>query len=273
MGKLRYTARIVIVCSLCMLTSGCFFNALLSRITVSSIAEEVTTIIDLVFGGGTGAVCESTSTSGSNDCTYIINGQSVGSSFGFPGEFGLVGALIDPVILQVPSAATAFSGTFTGPGGTTNLAITPVVGNLPADINTNVVPQPGTKLVIVDFPAPPPPNQSFSFTLHFELPGNVASIPIKALAASNVTSGGQTFYSPLLPCETNFANIPGATMTQSAAFQPVTVPTAAGRGCAGKTYQFPSGPQAIPATDTWAFILLALMLATGAAFHLRRRRG
>ena len=273
MAKLGYVVRLVVICGLCMLTSGCFFNALLSRIMVFSIGEEVRTIIDLAFSGGTGAVCYSL---GSTDCTYIINGEVVGTSFSFLGDYGLVGSLIDPVILQVPSAATAFSGTFTGPGGTTNLTITQVVGSLPADLNTSFIPQPGTKLVIVDFPANPPTNQTYSFTLHFELLGNVATIPVKALAAAKLTSNGQTYYPPLMPCETNFANIPAVDLTQSAAFQPVVVPSAAGRGCANKTYQFAAAagprPQDIPATGTRGLLLLAALLGMLGVFWTRRRR-
>jgi hypothetical protein len=273
MRKLGYILRLVVIGGLCMLTSGCFFNALLSRIEVVSAGELVSTILDVVFSGGTGAVCYSIA--GSSDCTYVINGQPVGSSLAFAGQ-GSVGALIDPVIMQVPSAATAFSGTFTGPGGTTNLTITQVVGSLPADLNTSIIAEPGTKLVIVDFPADPPTNQTYSFALHFELPGNVATIPVKALAAAKLTSNGQTFYPPLMPCETNFANIPGVNLTQSAAFQPVVMPSAVGRGCVNKIYQFAAapgpGPQGIPATGKWGALLLAALVGTLGVFWTRRRR-
>ena len=273
MAKLDDVVRVVVICGLCMLTSGCFFNALLSRITVFSVGEGVRTIVDLVFSGGTGAIC--LSSAGPTDCTYIIDGNPVGTSFSFVGDYGLAGALIDPVILQVPSAATNFSGTFIGPGGTTNLTITPVVGTLPADLNTSFVPDPGTKLVIVDFPANPPANQTYSFTLHFELQGNVATIPVKALAAAKLTSNGQTYYPPLMPCETNFANVPGVNLTQSAAFQPVVLPSATGRGCANRIYQFAAAPgpgsQAVPATDEWGLLLLAALLGTLGVFWTRRR--
>src|SRR2546423_7971838 len=119
MAKLGYVVRLIVICGLCMLTSGCFFNTLLSRITVSSIGEEVRTIIDMAFSGATGAVC--ISSFGPTDCTYIIDGNPVGSTFSFAGDYGLAGLLIDPVILQVPSAATNFTGTLTDPGRTTNL--------------------------------------------------------------------------------------------------------------------------------------------------------
>jgi CDP-diacylglycerol--glycerol-3-phosphate 3-phosphatidyltransferase len=57
---------------------------------------------------------------------------------------------------------------------------------LPADISTAITPEPGTKLVIVDFPNPPPPldNQSFGFTLNFQLPGDATPVHLKALFAA-----------------------------------------------------------------------------------------
>ena len=60
--------------------------------------------------------------------------------------------------------------------------------------------------MIVDFPNPPPPldNQSFGFTLNFELPGDATPVRLKALFAARVESNGQTFFVPLLPCETTF---------------------------------------------------------------------
>ncbi len=183
--------------------------------------------------------------------------------------------LLDPVILQVPSAATAFSGTFTGPGGTSSLTFTQVVGNLRADLNTNIVPEPGTQLVIVDFPGNPPASTMFNFTLHFELPGNVSTVPIKALAAAKLTSGGQTFYPPLMPCETNFANIPGVNLAQSPTFQAVNLPSPTGRGCANKVYQFAplSGAPGIPAIGTLGAVALATLLAVFGMVGPRRRRG
>ena len=110
----------------------------------------------------------------------------------------------------MPTAASNFSGTFSGSSVTGSLSITEAPGALPADISTAITPEPGTKLVIVDFPNPPPAldNQSFGFTLNFELPGDATPVRLKALFAGRVESDGQTFFMPLLPCETDFANIP-----------------------------------------------------------------
>ena len=244
-----HVVRLVIAFGSCTLLGGCVLSTLLTRIEAGDMGGLSTTVAELYATGGTGAAClgglvgrlAAPELTTAVKCLYIIDGEIVTSTSSLELEFGLFGLLFDPVILQVPAAATAFSGTFTGPGGTQALQITEVVGTLRADVSTNIAAQPGTKLVIVDFSAAPSTNTSYDFALQFRLPGNVPTVPVKALFAAKVTVAGQTYYPPLLPCETNFANVPGVDLTQSTAFQPVTLPSATGRGCAGRVYQFVPG--------------------------------
>ena len=105
-------------------------------------------------------------------CSFVIDGEDIVSDARLASPFAFLAFLIDPLILQVPTAASNFSGSFGGSSITGSLSITEVAGTLPADISTAITPEPGTKLVIVDFPNPPPPldNQSFGFTLTSSCP-------------------------------------------------------------------------------------------------------
>lgn len=263
--------RIVVMCSLCFALSGCFLNAVLSRVTVTTIAEEVDTTIAAFQASATVAVCSDLSGTFTNlpvECNYIVDGHQIGSTSTFISNFGLFGIIIDPIILQVPLAASNITGTFSGTSTSGNLVITEVAGLLDADFTRTITPEPGMKLVIVDFPdTPSPPSGAYGYNFSFQLPGNVNPVRLKALFAARVQSNGRTFYPPLLPCETNFANIPALSMPQSALFQNVDfTPMAGVQGCAGTTYRFAAGAPAagpaapIPTTHPGMLALLAGLL-------------
>jgi hypothetical protein len=275
MRTLGRVARLVLVCGIWMSTSGCFLNALLSTVIVTTISEEIQTTFVTIQASASVRLCtDLTGTFGPDtpiECTYFINGQEIGSEFHLASAFGIFGVILDPLILQVPTAANTFVGTFGG-GSPGSLSITEVPGGLPADINNTITPQPGTKLVIVDFPdPPPPPNQSYGFTLNFQLPGNAAPVSLKALFAARVQSNGQTFFVPLLPCETNFANIPTITLPASSTFQNVNLPLTGVQGCQGRVFRLSDLAQAIPTLSTWVVLLLSAAMAGYGAYRLRLR--
>ena len=168
MRTLGRGARLALVCGIWMLTSGCFLNALFSSVVVSTIGEGSHTAVSLQ-ASATVRACSVLTATETFQCTvaYVIDGEDIGSDALLASPFAFLAFLIDPLILQVPAAASNFSGTFGGSSITGSLSITEVPGALPADISTAITPEPGTKLVIVDFPNPPPPldNQSFGFTL------------------------------------------------------------------------------------------------------------
>jgi hypothetical protein len=270
MRTLGRGARLALVCGIWMLTSGCFLDALFSRVVVSSSGEGSNTAVDFMASAGL-KVCSVLAGTNTLHCSYFIDGEEIVSDARLASPFGFLAFLIDPLILQVPDAASNFSGTFGGSSITGSLSITEVPGTLPADINTAITPEPGTKLVIVDFPNPPPPldNQSFGFTLHFELPGDATPVRLKALFAGRVESNGQTFFVPLLPCETNFASIPTITLPQSSTFENVNLPLA--DGCAGRLYTLSAAVQAVPTMSTWVLLLLSATTAGYGVYRLRLR--
>ena len=271
MRTLGRGARLALVCGIWMLASGCFLDALFARVVVTSIGEGTHTTVGLQASATVSVCSVLAGTNTPLHCSYVINGEDIGSDISLASPFGILAFLLDPLILQVPAAASNFNGTFSGSSTTGSLSITEVSGTLPADISTAITPEPGTKLVIVDFPNPPPPldNQSFGFTLNFELPGDATPVRLKALFAGRVESNGQTFFVPLLPCEANFANIPTITLPQSSTFQNVNLPLV--DGCAGRLYTLSGAAQAVPTMSTWVLLLLSAATAWLGVYRLRLR--
>lgn len=270
--------RLCFIVFLGLSVNGCFLNAVLSRVTVTTIGKEVDRTFAAIEASASVAICADLEDFPGVpvSCTYVIGGKEITSTFELISELGLFGILIDPIILQVPEAATSFGGTYSGTTTSGNLVISEVVGSLPADLDREIVPEPGTKLVIVEFPDPPPPldNEPFGYNLDFELPGNVTPIPIKALFAARIDTNGQTFYPPLYPCETDFANVPQLLLQESALFQDVDLaPIVGAQGCDGTVYRLSSGSEealAIPTASRQSLVLLvAALLMLGLAI-LRR---
>jgi hypothetical protein len=283
MATLARVLRPVVMCGLSAVLGGCFLNATLSRVTVTSISEEVTQTIAAFQSSATVAVCADLSGSFPGlpiNCTYIVDGTPIGSTTSFIRDFGVFGVIVDPVILQVPASATNLTGTFSGTSTSGNLVITPVAGTLDADLNTRITPEPGMRLVIIDFPDPPPlPSGAYGYNFSFQLPGNVNPVVVKALFAGKVQSGSRTFYPPMLPCETNFANIPAISLPQSAVFQNVNfAPLAGVQGCNNRTYVFaaavppPAAGIPVPTLQQWALALLAVLMVLAGSATMSRRR-
>ncbi len=275
MRTLGRGARLALVCGIWMLTSGCLVNALFSFVAVTSFGEGAHTVVSLQASANVRACADLAvmPQTFAVHCTYVISDETIESDANLTSVLGILGFIIDPLILQVPAAASNFSGTFSGSSISGSLSITDVSGTLPADISAAITPEPGTKLVIVDFPNPPPPldNQSFGFTLNFQLPGDATPVRLKALFAARAESNGQTFFVPLLPCETNFANIPTITLPQSSTFQNVTLPLAGVHGCAGRLFTLSATTQPIPTMSTWVLLLLSAATAGYGVYRLRLR--
>ena len=145
--------------------------------------------------------------------------------------------LYDPLIVQVPASMSNFSGSIAvGPPGVapgTPLSIISGVTSVPIDASTNLVAEPGMQLVIIDFQAPA--SAPFgTYTLNLQFSGTTNAI--KVVFATKLTSGAQTYYTPVFPCVTNFANVTPITFPVNyAALVPILLST---QGCNGTTYNF-----------------------------------
>jgi hypothetical protein len=160
--------------------------------------------------------------------------------------------LWDPLIVQVPASMSNFSGSISvGPPGVaanTPLSIQSGLTSVPIDAKTNLVAEPGMQLVIIDFPVPSNVPLG-AYTLNFQFSGTTSSIKVlfaakidataKAAIADGAAKAAQSYYVPIFPCVSSFANVQAITLplVNMAQLGPLVL-SAAGQGCAGKTYDF-----------------------------------
>ncbi len=268
----RMTLRLVASLAIALSVSGCFLQALLGHVRGGDGEK----LIVSLQGSAVTATCVNNVVDGSLffECTYVIDdggpGLEITSSSRLISEFGLLGVFIDPLVVQVPAAASGFSGTFSGPPGG-NLVITPGLGSVPVDSSTDLVAEAGTQLVVVDFPDPPPPPGPYGFLLDFEMPPGSGAVPFKAIFTGKVEAGGEVFYPPMFPCVSDFSQIPNFTIPLSDVLVSLDLSAAAGlTGCNGTAYRFGSGMPA-PTLTGWWLLALVLSLGAGALIVLGRR--
>jgi hypothetical protein len=170
------------------------------------------------------------------ECTYwIISDEGfifdVVSTADLVSEFGWFGVLVDPLILQVPNDWSEATGTYryfdTDQGewvGPLPLVVTGV-DTFRADASTTVEAESGNSFLIFELPddevAKIPEGDArlgthFFFELEFAL-DTARDIEIKPMSTGRIDIGGDTFYIPLAPCVTDFAEIPAITLTHGEA--------------------------------------------------------
>ncbi len=264
----RITLRLVALVTIGFGVSGCFIQALLGHVRGGDGEE----LIVSLQGSAVTATCVNNEVDGVVflECTYVIDdggpGLEITSSSRLISEFGLLGVFIDPLVVQVPAAASGFSGTFSG-GVMGNLVITPGLGSVPVDSNTDLVAEAGTQLVVVDFPDPPPAPGAYGFLLDFVMPPGGGAVPFKAIFTGKVEAGGQVYYPPMLPCAADFSQVPTITIPVSDVLVSLDLPPVA--GCDGTVYRFGSAV-ATPTLSGWWMLALVLCLGAGALARLGR---
>jgi hypothetical protein len=243
MHILRYWSRLLVTALLALSLSGCLFHFATSytspeapdgshsllidtEVTVEECAALQTFVWECIFGGPLGF--------------------HVTANFNLTGFEGNLLNWMDPIIVQVPAGITVTSGTFSGPANG-NISITTVAGPLQADATRQIVPEAGTKFLILDFPGGVPPGGPGRY--HYQLnvtaaPGVPSPLSVKVLFAAKVTVAGRTYYPPLLPCTTNMANVPALalpTANMIAPFNPA--PFLTQQACSNVNYDLtPSAP-------------------------------
>jgi hypothetical protein len=206
-------------------TSGCFLRSLFAVMFAETLNEEIELIIASVRGETDAAVCQVDPFFSPNfmRCTYLIGGVEVASTTNLLTDLGVFGALLDPVIFQVPGVVTNAAGTVDNPADAAPPAplVVTTATSFFTQPGTEIFPEPGHTFLIVDFPASiagllttTPTPLTFDFSFQFlAAPGRFRNgLPVKAMFAGKVQTGGQTYYPPLLPCVTSFANIPTITI-------------------------------------------------------------
>ncbi len=228
-------------------TTGCFLRLLLGYEVAESLGEEIELIISAVFANATTATCSVSPFGGFVECTYTFESSE------FPGiadetstaqlisEFGLFGALIDPVVLELPAGVTGITGTYTDGGANFgDLLVYPSLSYVPVDDNRTLTPGPGKQLVVVDFPEGiPVDGVDYQMSLSFQqlVPAGTGPTPIRALLTGKFRAGPKTYYPPMLPCTSDIASLPVITLPRAATFQPLTLPGGF-QGCDDERYTF-----------------------------------
>lgn len=260
--------KLITLCVLVATTTGCFLNALLGQSFEDSGSLQ-----------GSASISECSMSGSTVECTNNIDGQESSSNFELQGDFNIIEAIFDPVVVQFPQGASNFSGTFSG-ATSGNLSIQAGLSSVPVDLNTSLVAESGTQLVVLDFPTPPPPIPgAYGFIVNFDLPSGTGAIDVKALFTGKVESGGQMFYPPIFPCVTDIAALPSITIPLSNNLQLLDLSAAATvQGCNGTVYSYstttpppvPGQPTSIPTLSTWGLLLFTLLLGCGGYYYSRR---
>jgi len=170
------------------------------------------------------------------------------STFALTSEFGFLGLIIDPLVLQVPSDVTSVVATYNLSGSDEPLVVTETTSFM-ATPDTEVTAETGTKFLIFELPdsavstLPTDTMTGVDFDIEFDTP-NPAFLDVKPLMTGRVDQGGQTYYVPIFPCTTDFSTIPASRVPVSSTLQDLR-PTystltdnAAALACDNVTYDF-----------------------------------
>ena len=205
-----------------VLLSGCFLRSLVGFVDINTDGgsdAHLSTNVNV-------SLCQLDPLSGRNDCVFSVQ-QSEGSSrqassVELVNALGAIGALIDPLVLQVPVSATNLVGTYNNAGVPLPLVITET-SSFPVTPSITVQAEADRKFVILELPdtvvtAIPSAGIDFDFSLDFTAvePG---PLDVKAMLTGRVDLGGVRYYLPLFPCVRDFAQVPEFRIPVATAFQ------------------------------------------------------
>jgi hypothetical protein len=132
-------------------------------------------------------------------------------------EFGILGVFVDPLILEVPDDVISITATYDNGGGPQPLPVYQA-GSFQVHPGLSITAQVGTTFLFLDLPSnvDHDADMSFSLSYHRLLPqGPTAPATIKPMLGGLVIAQHQRYYIPLLPCVTDFADVPAITLPLS----------------------------------------------------------
>ena len=215
--------KLAFITVLALSQSGCILRFVLGSATV----DDLGTFIRMQFDDVSVALCRDRSSAGGGiECEYAIETEDGSSDRTSTAElvsqFGVFGIVVDPVIVQVPAGSTVERATVDDGNGPQELRVT-TTASFEAQPGITVSAEPGHTFFIVELPealestlpeVEPSLGPQFDFDFDFRVPGAPSGfgVPIKAIFAGRVESGGETYYLPLLPCATNLSQVPEFTI-------------------------------------------------------------
>jgi hypothetical protein len=219
---------------LCASLSGCLILDVWGNVrSQPSIPGEVDDLTASLEAAATGGNCFSSGEPNHKHiaCRYGVDGETITSTAELIWALGQFGILIDPLILQVPSDVINVTATYDTGGGPQPLAVGRA-SSFQVQPGTRITAEVGTTFLFLDLPGdvidslPDDPNQGtdlrFSLSFHRMVPaGSHPPLTIKPMMAGKVVAEHQDYYIPLLPCVTDFADVPGVTIPVSDTPQPL----------------------------------------------------
>lgn len=214
---LRRGLLVALVAAMTLPLSSCFLRALLGGEVIESVSDRVDRLFDVIHSEATTSVCEPEIQDPSiTDCQYIIDGTVVTSTTRLVSELGVVGVLVDPIVMALPDDATNFAGTYDDGGANTgDLWIYPQLSIVPADDSRNFVAGPGEQLVIVELPTGVPVDMvdyEFDVTWEREVDKGTPPTQVKAFFTARTEFHGKAYYPPLYPCMTDLTAVPSVAL-------------------------------------------------------------
>lgn len=246
MGRIKRGMAFLLVAGATALLSGCFLQVL----SGVALRDDDSTLVIIVDGNSILAACSPGGfPGGALECRYTFLDED-----GFPvdsvttvtliSEFGFLGVVIDPLIVQIPEQATEISATYDdGLGQSGPLDVRSGFKSIPVDASRHLFAEHRQQFVIADFPPGVDfDGVEFDFSLSFRLPANAAvPVQVKPLFALKVTNTENPpfaleYYSPLLPCTTDMTQIPAVAIQEGTTPQPIDVTAGLPAGCDNEFY-------------------------------------
>jgi hypothetical protein len=219
--RLHLFARVGLLALIWASLSGCILHAALGNINYfGDLGDGLKDYFHNLESNATGGSCYGFATPPHSefiDCAYVIDGVPVSSTVSLLSELGVYGAFIDPLILEVPDDVISVTATYDNGGGPQPLAINRS-GTFQVHPGLVVTAEVGTTFLFLDLPANADHDADLNYSLSYHRvlpPGPVQPAKIKAMLAGLVVAQHQTYYIPLLPCVTDFAQVPEITLPQS----------------------------------------------------------
>ena len=193
-------------------------------------------------------------------CEYIITDDDGtlenNSTLEVIGDFGILGAIIDPLVLQVPDDAVNVVATFNNSGVDQPLLVTETT-SFDVTPSISVQSEAGSKFLILELPAEVAATLTvdptdFNFSLDFDV-ADPNSLSVKPMLTARVDQNNAPYYLPLLPCVTDFAEVAPMQVPVGFAFEDIRVQTLAivnsgdAPVCDGVVYDFTAG---VPTSST-----------------------
>ena len=224
--KVVSVARACLMGLLAAVLSGCLLDTIngYTIVVVSPGHSGADEIISAMFGHATVAVCNRSLFGSEYTCVYIVQGNPMTSTVDLGSEFGLIGEVFDPVIVQVPSDAVSITASYSN-AGTMAPAVTSIRQTFEYVPFQFISAETGTKFIIMDVPpevaasihtTDPVNGPPLDFALRFKqlkpITQTVEPVTVKLMLTARVTTRGHVYYAPVLPCVTSFALVPTFTI-------------------------------------------------------------